>query len=134
MTRKKRFKLLLDKFCKEHDIDEMTFSIKGSSDEPNDVFHYINLDDYEFQFYQEGDTPINYESKIEIKRYYGTRNNYTVITWPDVQLLFEFEGFRDNSVLITEDPLYTRFGDSAYLVDTDWLENLTKTCSNKLIL
>ena len=49
---------------------------------------------------------------------------FVVVTWPDVQDLMELEGFRENSILINESPLYVEFGYSAYLVRNSWLNNM----------
>lgn len=50
-------------------------------------------------------------------------NDYIVITWPDVQELFEVEGFRENSYLINDDKGIEDFGSSAYFVDKSWYFN-----------
>ena len=49
---------------------------------------------------------------------------YTVICWPDVQELFEVEGFRDHSYLVNDDKGIEDFGSSAYFVDVQWLEGI----------
>ena len=49
---------------------------------------------------------------------------YTVICWPDVQELFEVEGFRDHSYLVNDDKGIEDFGSSAYFVDVEWLNNI----------
>lgn len=50
---------------------------------------------------------------------------FEVICWPEVQELFDIPGFRDNSLLINDGPLYDKYGDSAYMVDCDWLKENT---------
>lgn len=55
-------------------------------------------------------------------------NDYIVITWPDVQELFEVEGFRENSYLINDDKGIEDFGSSAYFVDKDWYLDLDTEC------
>ena len=47
-----------------------------------------------------------------------------VISWPWVQELFELPGFRENSALLTSQPYYDEYGDSAYAVKVGWLDTL----------
>ena len=46
---------------------------------------------------------------------------YTVVTWPEVQLLLDLEGFKEHSYLINDDHGLDDFGSSAYFVETEWL-------------
>ena len=46
---------------------------------------------------------------------------YTVVTWPEVQLLLDLEGFKEHSYLINDDRGLDDFGSSAYFVETEWL-------------
>lgn len=46
---------------------------------------------------------------------------FKIVTWPDVQMYMEVDGFRDNAILINETPLLEKYGSSAYIIDTDWL-------------
>ena len=46
---------------------------------------------------------------------------YTVVTWPEVQLLMDLEGFREHSYLINDEQGLNDFGSSAYFVETEWL-------------
>lgn len=46
---------------------------------------------------------------------------YTVVTWPEVQLLMDLKGFREHSYLINDDRGLDDFGSSAYFVETEWL-------------
>lgn len=48
---------------------------------------------------------------------------YEVQVWPDVQILMELDGFKDNSVLIIEEPLFSKYGSSAYLVNVEWFKS-----------
>lgn len=50
-------------------------------------------------------------------------DEFIVVTWPDVQDLFEKDGFDENSLLINDGALYDEFGDSAYMVRKSWLNN-----------
>lgn len=43
-----------------------------------------------------------------------------IITWPESQMLFEMQGFRENCSLINGDIGLKVFGSAAYLVDKDW--------------
>lgn len=47
-------------------------------------------------------------------------DKYIVITWPDVQELFNLEGFRENSYLISDEKGIEDFGPSAYFVNYKW--------------
>lgn len=46
---------------------------------------------------------------------------YTVVTWPEVQLLLDLEGFKEHSYLINDEQGLEDFGDLAYFVETEWL-------------
>ena len=46
---------------------------------------------------------------------------YTVVTWPEVQLLMDLKGFREHSYLINDDRGLDDFGSSAYFVEIEWL-------------
>ena len=46
---------------------------------------------------------------------------YTVVTWPEVQLLLDLEGFKEHSYLINDEQGLDDFGSSAYFVETEWL-------------
>lgn len=49
---------------------------------------------------------------------------FEVIRWPEVQDLMEEPGFSENSSLVSDDPLYTEYGDQSYFVRKSWLESL----------
>ena len=49
---------------------------------------------------------------------------YTVVTWPEIQMLMEVEGFRDNSYLINDEKGLEDFGSSAYFVNIEWLDSV----------
>lgn len=59
-------------------------------------------------------------------------HNFTVITWPDVQSLFEMDGFHENSLLINDGMLFDEFGSSAYMVRVNWLETMCECGVSKL--
>ena len=46
---------------------------------------------------------------------------YTVVTWPEVQLLLDLEGFKEHSYLIYDEQGLNDFDSSAYFVETEWL-------------
>lgn len=46
---------------------------------------------------------------------------YTVVTWPEVQLLMDLEGVREHSYLISDEQGLDDFGSSAYFVETEWI-------------
>lgn len=60
----------------------------------------------------------------------SSENVFVVITWPDIQDLMDEEGFEENSILINDGSLYEKYGDSAYLVNLDWL-NKTHIINNE---
>ena len=49
---------------------------------------------------------------------------YVIITWPQVQEYMDKKGFDENSHLVINEPLYDLYGDSAYFISSDWLNNL----------
>ena len=49
-------------------------------------------------------------------------SNYIVIGWPDIQYLFNEEGFEENSYLVNDEQGLEDFGSSAYFVNVDWLK------------
>lgn len=60
----------------------------------------------------------------------SSENVFVVITWPDIQDLMDEEGFEENSILINDGSLYEKYGDSAYMVNLDWL-NKTHIINNE---
>lgn len=52
-------------------------------------------------------------------------DTYEIVCWPDVQHLFELEGFYDNSYLVSDNKGLEDFGSSAYFVNSKWLKNHT---------
>ena len=46
---------------------------------------------------------------------------YTVVTWPEVQLLMNLKDFEKHSYLISDEQGLDDFGNSAYFVETEWL-------------
>lgn len=66
------------------------------------------------------------EDSTELKEWSGdysaeALDGYEIIMWPEVQTLFEKEGFRDNSFLINDEDGMSMFGSSAYVVSMDFL-------------
>lgn len=49
-------------------------------------------------------------------------NLYIVVTWPETQMLFELDDFRENAYLINDDQGLTDFGSSAYFVNKEWYD------------
>ena len=47
---------------------------------------------------------------------------YVLVEWPDIQDIMDEEGFEENSSLADCE----QFGSSAYFVDEDWLNEVTK--------
>ena len=50
-----------------------------------------------------------------------TMTTYTVVTWPEVQLLMDLKDFKKHSYLINDEQGLDDFGNSAYFVETEWL-------------
>ncbi len=60
------FKEQLDILCKEHDVSEMHIIFQSTGNiEPVGVT-YVNLDDKEYQFFKDGESPTNYLSHISL--------------------------------------------------------------------
>ena len=49
---------------------------------------------------------------------------FEVVCWPEVQMLFELEGFRENAYLVNDDKGMLEFGSSAYFVRKSWLDTI----------
>lgn len=49
------------------------------------------------------------------------QETYEIVCWPDVQLLFSKDGFKQNAYLINDEKGLEDFGSSAYFVNSDWL-------------
>lgn len=52
------------------------------------------------------------------------KKTYEVVCWPEVQELFEWPGFRENSYLVNDEKGIEDFGSSAYFVDSEWLRSI----------
>lgn len=52
------------------------------------------------------------------------KDRYIVVTWPEVQDLMDYAGFRENSYLINDDKGLDDFGSSAYFVNEEWYNNI----------
>lgn len=60
-----------------------------------------------------------------------TTDAFTVVTFPDIQILMEEEEFEDNACLINYEPFLEEYGSSAYFVRQSWLEELTNRDNEK---
>lgn len=60
-------------------------------------------------------------TNLTIKKLTPMNDTFIVVTWPDVQGLFELEGWQENSLLINDMPLYSQYGSSSYMVRESWL-------------
>lgn len=49
---------------------------------------------------------------------------FEVVCWPDVQFLFEQEGFQENAYLVNDEKGMLEFGSSAYFVRKEWLDKV----------
>ena len=52
------------------------------------------------------------------------KKTYEVVCWPEVQELFGWPGFRENSYLVNDEKGMEDFGSSAYFVDSEWLRGI----------
>ena len=52
------------------------------------------------------------------------KKTYEVVCWPEVQELFEWPGFRENSYLVNDEKGMEDFGSSSYFVDSEWLRSI----------
>lgn len=52
--------------------------------------------------------------------------HFIAITWPDVQVLLDEPGFEENSSLINDDVGLDTYGNSAYYVNVEWLDQIGK--------
>ena len=60
-----------------------------------------------------------------LKGIYDVSEEFIVIPWPEVQELMNKEGFRENSCLVNDFPLYEEFGDQAYFVRKQWINSIS---------
>lgn len=60
------------------------------------------------------------QKKIEMKQ-----DTYVVVCWPEIQFLFDIDGFEQNAYLINDEKGVNNFGSSAYFVNFDWLQSHT---------
>lgn len=60
-----------------------------------------------------------------LKSMYDVSEEFIVIPWPEVQELMNKEGFRENSCLVNDSPLYEEFGDQAYFVRKQWINSIS---------
>ena len=51
-------------------------------------------------------------------------SKYVIVCWPEIQYLFNEDGFEENSYLINDEQGLEDFGSSAYFVDEDWLNSI----------
>lgn len=54
-----------------------------------------------------------------------TQETFEVVCWPEVQFLFNIEGFTDNAYLIIDEKGMDEYGSSAYFVNSIWLKEHT---------
>lgn len=50
------------------------------------------------------------------------RETFVVVEWPESQLLFDKEGFRENAYLVNDEVGMETFGSAAYFVNKKWYE------------
>ena len=54
------------------------------------------------------------------------RGSFVVLEWPESQEYMDLEGFSDNAYLINDEQGLTEFGNVAYFVNIDWIEEQEK--------
>lgn len=54
------------------------------------------------------------------------RETFEVVCWPEIQFLFNIDGFRGNAYLINDEKGIEVFGSSAYFIKSDWLRSHEK--------
>ena len=55
-------------------------------------------------------------------------NDFTIVTWPEVQELMDLEGFNENSSLANSEFDLEKYGSQAYYVNKSWLINHKPDC------
>jgi len=55
------------------------------------------------------------------------QEQFEVVCWPEIQFLFDEEGFELNSYLINDEQGIEEYGSSAYFVNSEWLRLHTQT-------
>jgi hypothetical protein len=63
---------------------------------------------------------------------YSTHNKFIVVQWPESQALMDVPGFKENSLLINDGPLYDKYEDAAYMVNEEWLDSYYDSQLNAL--
>lgn len=48
---------------------------------------------------------------------------FEVVCWPEIQYLFNIDGFEDNAYLINDEKGMEEFGSSAFFIRSEWLRN-----------
>ena len=51
---------------------------------------------------------------------------YELVTWPDVQLYMECDGFNEHSCLANDEYFFNDFGGSAYFIESEWMKKIDK--------
>lgn len=48
------------------------------------------------------------------------QSTFEIVTWPEIQDYMTMDNFKENAVLINEEPFLDIVGSSAYFVNTEW--------------
>lgn len=48
------------------------------------------------------------------------QSTFEIVTWPEIQDYMTIDNFRENAILINEEPFVDIVGSSAYFVNTEW--------------
>lgn len=87
-----------------------------------DGYHYVSFyNGYTGRFKSKDHIQFTTPTKTDVINSYKNQDKFIVIQWPEVQNYMDIEGFNEHSCLITDDFFYSKYGDSAYFVDIDWL-------------
>lgn len=48
------------------------------------------------------------------------QSTFEIVIWPEIQDYMTIDDFRENAILINEEPFVDMVGSSAYFVNTEW--------------
>lgn len=48
------------------------------------------------------------------------KSTFEIVIWPEIQDYMTIDNFRENAILINEEPFISIVGSSAYFVNTEW--------------
>lgn len=51
-------------------------------------------------------------------------NKYVIVSWPESQMLFDQDGFKEHCSLINDYYFFNKYGPESYFVDESWLNEI----------